>query len=206
MGKIAGLFVVLSLLTVVMLLAGNNHGTGAVNRLELEKSQLELAEMFVFPFLASYEISNVPAGRDIEWAFEHYVSGKRSDVIASGGLTTMNTESIAMLFSIQDVLGTPQNFMSISFRTSSGTAKQNKVFDFPATVSAWGWKGAERVAIPDEGTIIVVAGVMSSSSLVPVDSEIFSGSEDAFEDLLKNEHVFLLSLSVKESTLHMQNQ
>ncbi len=206
MNKITGTFVAVLFLVVVVLFAGGCGKTAVISRSELSKSQAELADMFVFRFLASYEISDVPVGRDIEWVFEHYAAGEKSSVISSGGLTTMSSEAIKMLFSIQEVLGSSENFMSISFRTSSGIASQNKVFDFPETIRAHGWEGAEKIAIPDEGTIIVVTGIMSSSSLVPVSSEVFSGSATAFEDLLKNEHVFLLKLSVKESALLRQNK
>lgn len=206
MKKITGFFLVVAFVAVVALFAAASKGTAVISRTELSKPQVELAEMFVFPFLASYEISGMPAGRDIEWAFEHYAAGEKSAVISSGGLTTMRSESIRMLFSIQDVLGSQENFMSISFRTQSGTAIQNKVFGFPEAIIAYGWKAADKIAIPDEGEIIVVAGIMSSSSLVPVDSKVFSGSSTAFDELMRNEHVFLLRLSFKESTLYKPEQ
>ncbi len=206
MKKITGSFLVVVFMVVVVLFAAASGGTAVITRTELSKSQAELADMFVFPFLASYEISDVPAGRDIEWAFEHYAAGEKSAVISSGGLTTMDREAIKMLFSIQEVLGSQENFMNIAFRTTSGIAIQNKVFSFPEAIIAYGWKSVDRIAIPDEGEIIVVAGIMSSSSLIPIDSEVFSGSAAAFDDLLKNEHVFLLRLSFKESTLYEQKQ
>ncbi len=182
-------------IALLLLLAGCSVGQPTIKHVELTDAEQQLVKAVGGDRVLRYMVdAEIGVDITVKWVMEHYYQGKKTDdVLAAGMVTNGEKPGLPIYFSSSRLVGSNEEIWNLAV----GEAGMTKRVTTPGSDYAFAWEPVQQSEFKLDVPIVMAIGVYSGETLHGIPEGVFN-DEMAMEQLLKNEHVYILKMTFSE--------